>query len=61
MARFQASWAYHSPDRPIRLLPFRFERTGPGEYLVSNIVGDFVRLTIEEFDQLVDEPHHSWR
>ena len=55
MARFQASWAYHAPERLIRLLPFRFERTGPGEYLVSNIVGDFVRLTTEEFDQLVDE------
>jgi His-Xaa-Ser system radical SAM maturase HxsB len=54
MARFQAAGAYHAPDKAIRLLPFRFERN-TGGYLVSNMVGDFVRLSADEFDRLVNE------
>jgi uncharacterized protein len=54
MARFQTEGAYHAPEKPIRLLPFRFERTGPDEYLVSNIVGDFIRLNANQFHRLVD-------
>jgi uncharacterized protein len=53
MARFQSIEAYHSTDKPIELLPFRFERTASG-YLVSNMVGDFVRLSADEFSQIVD-------
>src|SRR5262249_40300553 len=55
MARFQDAGAYHAPEKPIRLLPFRFDRAGADGYLVSNMVGDFVRLSAEEFDRLVDE------
>jgi uncharacterized protein len=54
MARFQPADAFHSSDA-IQLLPFRFERTGTNSYLVSNLVGDFVSLTAEEFGRLVDE------
>src|SRR5689334_1899833 len=54
MARFQAAGAYHAPDKAIHLLPFRFERDSSG-YLVSNMVGDFVRLSADEFDRLVNE------
>src|SRR3569623_207835 len=54
MAGFERPEAYFAPNDPIRLLPFRFERNGSG-YLVSNIVGDFVRLSSEEFDTLVNE------
>lgn len=55
MARFQPAGSYYAPDKSVRLLPFRFERTGTDGYLVSNIVGDFVRLTTDEFDRVVDE------
>lgn len=54
MAGFERPEAYFAPNDPIRLLPFRFERNGSG-YLVSNMVGDFVRLSSEEFDALVNE------
>ena len=45
MARFQDAGAYRAPEKAVRLLPFRFDRTSSGEYLVSNMVGDFVRLS----------------
>jgi len=54
MAGFETPEAYRAPHNPVRLLPFRFEREGAG-YLVSNMVGDFVRLTNGEFDALVHE------
>jgi uncharacterized protein len=54
MARFLAAEAFHNSDAPIELLPFRFERTSPKSYLVSNMVGDFVRLTEDEFNRLAD-------
>jgi His-Xaa-Ser system radical SAM maturase HxsB len=37
----------------LQLLPLRFERAGK-DYLVSNIVGDFVRLSGDELNRLVD-------
>ena len=37
----------------LQLLPLRFERTGK-HYLVSNMVGDFVRLTGDELNRVVD-------
>ncbi len=52
MARFQPSASYHSTDI-LELLPFRFERNR-NAYLVSNIVGDFIRLSQEEMARLVD-------
>jgi uncharacterized protein len=55
MSRFLPPEAFHSTDRAVQLLPFRFERTTANSYLVSNIVGDFILLTAEEFDQLVNE------
>ena len=55
MARFQDAGAYHAPEKAVRLLPFRFDRTSSGEYLVSNMVGDFVRLSTDEFNRLIDE------
>ena len=55
MARFQDARAYHAPEKAVRLLPFRFDRAGSDGYLVSNMVGDFVRLSADEFDRLVDE------
>jgi hypothetical protein len=41
------------PEKPLEHLPFRFERRD-GDYLVSNMVGDFVVLTHNDFDRLVD-------
>src|SRR5262249_7178312 len=55
MTRFLPPGAYHAPEKSVRLLPFRFERTGSGSYLVSNLVGDFVRLSADEFNRLVEE------
>src|SRR4051794_11119102 len=54
MARFLDAESYHAPERSLELLPFRFERTTPGNYLVSNMVGDFVRLSSEELDRLAE-------
>lgn len=55
MARFQPAEAYHAPEKSVRLLPLRFERTSSDGYLVSNIVGDFVRLSANEFNSLISE------
>jgi uncharacterized protein len=52
MARFLGSEAFNAPVTDLELLPFRFARTGPGAYLVSNMVGDFVRLTSSELERL---------
>jgi uncharacterized protein len=53
MARFQPAESFHSVDQTLQLLPLRFERAGK-HYLVSNIVGDFVRLSDDEMTRLVD-------
>jgi His-Xaa-Ser system radical SAM maturase HxsB len=52
MSRFLLADAFHAPGRPIEHLPFRFERTAADEFLVSNMVGDFLRLTSDEFSRL---------
>jgi uncharacterized protein len=53
MARFQTAEAFQVPEKSLEHLPFRFERR-PRDYLVSNMVGDFVALTHDEFARLVD-------
>jgi His-Xaa-Ser system radical SAM maturase HxsB len=53
MARFQSAEAFHSAEDTLELLPLRFERAGKN-YLVSNMVGDFVRLSDDELNRLVD-------
>jgi len=53
MARFQPAEAFHSAEDSLELLPLRFERAGKS-YLVSNMVGDFVRLSGDELNRLVD-------
>lgn len=53
MSRFYPSEYFHNNDKPLQLLPLRFERTRGG-YLVANLVGDFTRLTEDEFHRLVD-------
>src|SRR5262249_15704638 len=54
MARFLEAESYHAPEQPLELLPFRFARSGSGAYLVSNVVGDFVRLSAEEVHRLAN-------
>ncbi len=54
MARFQATDAFHVRETPSELLPFRFARHGSDNFLVSNMVGDFVSLTGDELVRLVD-------
>ena len=51
MSRFLPAEAFYATENAIQLLPLRFERAG-GRYLVSNMVGDFVRLSPEEFERL---------
>ncbi len=53
MARFQPAETFHSAADALQLLPLRFERAGT-LYLVSNMVGDFVRLSADELTRLVD-------
>jgi sulfatase maturation enzyme AslB (radical SAM superfamily) len=53
MARFLTADAFEVPEKRLEHLPFRFERRD-GDYLVSNMVGDFVVLTHNEFDRVVD-------
>jgi His-Xaa-Ser system radical SAM maturase HxsB len=54
MARFATPEAFTSPSSEISLLPFNLQRTGSGQYLVANLVGDFIRLTEDEITRLVD-------
>ncbi|MHB0773347.1 His-Xaa-Ser system radical SAM maturase HxsB [Bradyrhizobium sp. 1.29L] len=54
MARFLAAQAFGSPSDELALLPFHFERTGAEQFLVSNMVGDFIRLTQDELNRLAD-------
>jgi uncharacterized protein len=53
MARFLPPEVFHSAADTLQLLPLRFERTGKG-YLVSNMVGDFIRLSGDELNRVVD-------
>lgn len=54
MARFLSLEAFQRPATELELLPFRFARQSPNRYLVSNMVGDFVHLTANELERLVD-------
>lgn len=54
MARFLAPEAFSAPSDKLSLLPFNLERTGTNQYLVANMVGDFIRLTDDELNRLVD-------
>jgi len=54
MARFLAPEAFSAATDNLSLLPFNLERTGTNGYLVANMVGDFVRLTDDELNRLVD-------
>jgi His-Xaa-Ser system radical SAM maturase HxsB len=54
MARFLPPEAFSSPSESLSLLPFNLERTGANQYLVSNMVGDFIRLSEHEINKLVD-------
>ena len=54
MARFLAADAFHAPEKAITLLPFRFRRSDHGGYLASNMVGDFLRLTENELNRVLD-------
>lgn len=51
MAKFLPHNAFATPEKPLELLPFRFQRRA-SDYLVSNFVGDFVTLAPEEFQRL---------
>ena len=53
MARFQPAESFRQGGGPLQLLPLRFERIGKN-YLISNMVGDFVRLSADEFSRVVD-------
>lgn len=54
MARFLPPEAFSAPGEALSLLPFNFDRAGSNEYLVSNLVGDFLRLTGHELTRLID-------
>lgn len=54
MVRFVSSESFFPAADELELLPFRFHKLDTGQYLVSNIVGDFVRLSHEELQQLAD-------
>ena len=53
MALFQPAETFQSVDGRLQLLPLRFDRVG-NYYLVSNMVGDFVRLSGDEINRLID-------
>jgi uncharacterized protein len=54
MARFLEPEAFRMPTDELCLLPFNFERAAGDQYLVSNMVGDFVRLSEDELNRLID-------
>jgi len=53
MAGFQTVEAFHPAEGTLELLPFRFERIEKS-YLVSNMVGDFIRLSGDELERIVE-------
>jgi His-Xaa-Ser system radical SAM maturase HxsB len=53
MAGFFSAEAFQAAEKPIDLLPLRFERRA-SSVLVSNIVGDFITLAPEEFERLIE-------
>ena len=53
MARFLSADAFGVPEKRLEHLPFRFERRDE-DYLVSNMVGDFIVLPHDEFVRLAD-------
>lgn len=54
MAGFLTAEAFAPSSRELSLLPFNFERTATEHFLVSNIVGDFVRLTEDEINRIIE-------
>src|SRR5450755_3019984 len=54
MVRFLAPEAFSAATEDLSLLPFNLERTGTNQYLVANMVGDFLRLTEDELNRLID-------
>src|ERR1043166_6088657 len=54
MARFRPPEAYRSQSASMQLLPLRFERISPDRNLVSNIVGDFIWLSDDEHNRVVN-------
>jgi uncharacterized protein len=54
MTRFLAPEAFFPPSETLSLLPFNFERTGNGQFLVSNMVGDFIRLSEDETNRIIN-------
>src|SRR6476660_5664567 len=54
MARFLPPEAFSAATETLSLLPFNLERTGTSQYLVANMVGDFIRLSEDELNRLVD-------
>src|SRR3954454_25233510 len=54
MARFLSPETFRAATEDLSLLPFNFERTGANQYLVANMIGDFIRLTEGELSRLVD-------
>ena len=51
MSKFREATAFQPPSADWQLLPFRFERIGE-RILVTNLVGEHLFLSAEEFDRL---------
>jgi His-Xaa-Ser system radical SAM maturase HxsB len=54
MARFQGAEAFQRSSSDLELMPFRFARLSRDQYLVSNLVGDFVRMSRAEMERLAE-------
>lgn len=54
MSRFFPTEHFQENAKPLQLMPLRFERTSSDDYLVSNMVGDFIRLNAEEFHRVIE-------
>lgn len=54
MAGFRDHESFFDPKPRLTHLPFRFERSSDSTYLLANMVGDFVRLSDDEFRRFID-------
>lgn len=52
MSRFLDAGAFDGQEKPLGLLPFRFERRRE-DVLISNVAGDFIRLAPLEFEDFI--------
>ncbi len=54
MSKFQDYDSYQPTSKQYKLLPFRFDRLSDGEYLLTNLVGEFLFVSHETLESIIE-------